>query len=791
MNDINSTKKGLFSLFFLTIFFFNNIIYSQKNFTLYSLNETSQAINLNPGFKQKNRFYISVPLGMQSFSLAHSGFTLNNLIETRPQDDSLTLNPGKAIAKMAKTNFINVETYNEIFGLGFKIKKGYLTVNVTNRFQTRFNYPKDLFKLGFEGNGKTLLGNRASLDGLGADVMSYMEYGVGYNRTFFDKLTLGVRVKALSGIANVQTKKSQLGLTTDASTFDLTVDGAMQVNTSNISQFSDTTYDPKSMVSNLFNFKNLGLTFDLGASYQLNEKIELSSSLLDLGFIKWKSNVTNYNVNDAEYTFKGIDFQDIIDSVDIGKKITDTLSEIFSANSNNDSYSTALHSKFYLGGKYKINNYFSTGILMYNEIVAKRYSASGSLYLTAQLRNWLSVSVNYSTYARSYNNIGFGFNVKTGPIQLYLMSDNIMAIVNYEKAKTAHVCFGMSVVIGPRKDKDKDGIVNKKDDCPTVAGLPVFNGCPDRDNDSIIDKNDSCPDIAGLKMFNGCPDRDKDSIMDKNDSCPDITGLKIFNGCPDRDKDGIMDSKDDCPEVAGLAIFKGCPDTDKDGIVDSKDKCPDKPGLALFEGCPDTDKDGIKDNEDACPDIAGLVVNKGCPDTDNDGIVDVKDNCPTVAGPKENVGCPWVDTDLDGILDKDDKCPSVKGVIENQGCPKIEIAAQKILKQAFDNLEFNSGNAIIKNTSNASLDKLAGLLVKSPTWKLEITGHTDDQGDDKVNMLLSQKRAEAVKVYLVSKGVSSDVLRTFYFGETKPIADNATEVGRQKNRRVEMTVAFE
>jgi len=171
--------------------------------------------------------------------------------------------------------------------------------------------------------------------------------------------------------------------------------------------------------------------------------------------------------------------------------------------------------------------------------------------------------------------------------------------------------------------------------------------------------------------------------------------------------------------------------------------------------------------------------------------VDVKDNCPTVAGPTENVGCPWVDTDLDGILDKDDKCPSVKGVIENQGCPKIEIAAQKILKQAFDNLEFNSGNAIIKNTSNASLDKLAGLLVKSPTWKLEITGHTDDQGDDKVNMLLSQKRAEAVKVYLVSKGVSSDVLRTFYFGETKPIADNATEVGRQKNRRVEMTVAFE
>ncbi len=765
------TNKLVLSIVLLVLVMIDNTAFSQKNFTLYSLNETSQAINLNPGFKQKNRFYLSLPIGMQNFSIVNSGFTLSNLITTRPQDDSLTFAPGLAISKMAKTNYVNVEAYNELFALGFKAKKSYITLNVTNRLQTRFTYPKDLFKLAFEGNGASLLGQRASLDGLGLDLMSYIEYGIGYNRTFFDKLTLGVRAKALSGVANVKTVKSQLGLTTDATTFDLTFDGAMQVNSASLSQFSDTNntdlYNVNAITSNLFNFKNAGFALDLGASYQLNDRIQLSSSLLDLGFIKWKTNVSNYTSNDVNYTFKGVDFKDLLDTVKakkVGDNLMDTLGKVFNADHNTNSYSTALHTKFYIGGKYKLTKNFSAGVLMYNEIVAKKYSAGASVSLTCQLRNWFGVSVNYSAYGRSYNNLGFGFNLKGGPLQFYLMSDNLMAAINYETAKVVHVSFGMNIVVGPRKDKDKDGIPNKKDDCPSIVGLAYLNGCPDRDNDSIIDKNDSCPDIAGLRKFNGCPDRDNDSIIDKNDSCPDKAGLKAFNGCPDTDKDGIMDSKDDCPAIAGLSVFKGCPDTDKDGI---------------------------KDSEDNCPDIAGSLENKGCPDTDKDGIVDALDNCPTVAGPKENVGCPWVDSDKDGILDKDDKCPSIFGVAENNGCPKIEVAAQQILKQAFDNLEFNSGNAIIKKTSNASLDKLAGLLVKNPMWKLEITGHTDDQGDDKVNMVLSQKRAEAVKAYLVSKGVSADKLRTFYFGETKPIAPNDTEAGRQKNRRVEMTVAFE
>jgi outer membrane protein OmpA-like peptidoglycan-associated protein len=773
----------------------NSAVFSQKNFTLYSMNETSQALNVNPGFKQKNRFYLSLPLGMQSFSVTNSGFTLNDFIEKHSNDDSLTINPAQGVAKMAKLNRLNLEVSNELFAIGFKVKKkNYVSFGITNRLQTRFSYAKDLFNLVVDGNGNQLLGQRAALDGLGVDLMSYMEYAVGYNRNINDKLTVGGRLKFISGVANLQTKKSQLGITTDATTFDITLDGSMAVNSSNLSQFADTSYNPSSFASSAYDFKNFGLALDLGGSYQLTEKIQLNASLLDVGFIKWKTNISNYVSSDVNYTFKGVDLNALLlDSVDVAKVLSDTLSDIFNATENTDGYSTALRTKFYAGGRYDFNKYIGVNALLYNEIVAKKYSAGLSLAVTAKLRNWLSATVNYSAYGRSYNNIGFGLNLKGGPIQFYVMTDNLMVLANYQKAKHAHICFGMNVVIGPRKDKDKDGTVDKKDDCPTEFGEMYLAGCPDKDRDSIPDHLDDCPDVPGIKAFKGCPDLDKDGVQDKNDSCPDIAGLAKFNGCPDRDNDSVIDKNDSCPDLKGLLKLNGCPDKDSDGIKDGDDACPDVFGLLINNGCPDKDQDGIIDDLDNCPEVSGPKENIGCPwpDTDQDGLLDKDDACPTISGPVANKGCPYVDTDGDGILDSEDKCPTLKGIVENNGCPKIEEEAKEILKTAFDNLEFNSGNAVIKATSLASLDDLAGLLIKKKDWKLQISGHTDNVGNDQTNLILSKKRSEAIKTYLTSKGVAAERLRSLFFGETQPLESNDTEAGRQKNRRVEMTIVFE
>ena len=121
---------------------------------------------------------------------------------------------------------------------------------------------------------------------------------------------------------------------------------------------------------------------------------------------------------------------------------------------------------------------------------------------------------------------------------------------------------------------------------------------------------------AGIIFKFGGKDTDGDGIYDKDDACPEVAGLKQFNGCPDTDGDGIQDSEDACPTEFGTAALKGCPDTDGDGIADKDDKCPTVAGPKENAGCPwpDTDKDGVLDKDDACPTVPGPASNKGCPE---------------------------------------------------------------------------------------------------------------------------------------------------------------------------------
>ena len=126
----------------------------------------------------------------------------------------------------------------------------------------------------------------------------------------------------------------------------------------------------------------------------------------------------------------------------------------------------------------------------------------------------------------------------------------------------------------------------------------------------------------GIVFKFGGTDTDKDGIYDKEDACPEVAGLKQFNGCPDTDGDGIIDGSDSCPEVAGLAEFQGCPDADGDGVADKADNCPSVKGAKENAGCPwpDTDGDSVLDKDDKCPTVAGTVANNGCPEVTEEAM---------------------------------------------------------------------------------------------------------------------------------------------------------------------------
>ena len=147
-------------------------------------------------------------------------------------------------------------------------------------------------------------------------------------------------------------------------------------------------------------------------------------------------------------------------------------------------------------------------------------------------------------------------------------------------------------------------------------GLSIRYGGTDTDGDGIYDKKDVCPQVPGLEMFNGCPDTDGDGVQDSEDRCPNAPGSIEFEGCPDSDGDGVANDKDQCPNVAGLLALLGCPDADGDGIIDADDNCPDTVGPKTNKGCPwpDSDGDSVLDKDDQCPNEAGSVANNGCPE---------------------------------------------------------------------------------------------------------------------------------------------------------------------------------
>lgn len=230
-----------------------------------------------------------------------------------------------------------------------------------------------------------------------------------------------------------------------------------------------------------------------------------------------------------------------------------------------------------------------------------------------------------------------------------------------------------------------------------------------------------------------------------------------------------------------------------------------RPGVNAPEGKltappPDGDGDGVPDADDQCPTIVGdarpEAFRRGCPpDRDRDGVHDVDDHCPDVAGvasddPTKN-GCP-ADSDGDGILDTEDACPKEQGKPtsdpKTHGCPdavRVEGTQIVLLQQ----VNFETARDEIKAESFGLLEQVVAALKQHPEIaRVAVDGHTDGKGAEKTNINLSQRRALSVVRWLTEHGIDARRLEARGFGPRRPVADNTTEAGRAKNRRVEFLI---
>lgn len=648
---------------------------------------------------------------------------------------------------------------------------------------------------GRQDSTSSLIGKQLHAHNLSIQMMSWAEYGVTYARVLKEDnehaFKAAGRVKIMEGLASAYmfVKDFNYNFTTDT-TVNVLNSSAQYGHSSNLEGTNKLQYKWVS---------NPGVGFDLGMVYEYRPdyekykydmdgqtglwrrdkskyKFKAGLSILDIGGIRFhrgqysgdfNANVNalmfrqKFNLNQPGLIVNGQQTQFNFNQLD------DSLLSLGVVNKSQGSYYMALPTAISAQADYKIWKDFDLNFIGYYAVQWKNRAYKvhdfSSISITpAWDHKWFGVFVPIQ-YHWLYGP-AYGICLRLGP--LIVGTDNMGAIWGNK------TFYGM--------------------DFYTMLKVPVPFGAPkDRDKDKVSNKKDKCKDVPGVWEFMGCPDTDGDHIPDSEDKCPTVAGLKELKGCPDRDGDGITDADDACPDDKGLAEFKGCPDRDGDKIIDSSDECPDDPGLPEYMGCPDRDGDKVIDKLDLCPDVPGPIEFKGCPDKDGDAVLDKDDACPDIAGPPENKGCPWPDTDKDGVVDREDDCPNTPGLKELKGCPPIKQEEQKVIEKAFANLEFATGKDIIKKTSYPSLNDLAKLLkTHAGDWTLKLSGHTDNQGAPEKNMLLSEKRAKAVKKYLVMKGAKADKIITEWFGQTKPIDTNDTEAGRQRNRRVEMKILF-
>lgn len=794
-------------LSFLLLIFFNKDVFSQY-MEGYSTSSYAgiNGINYNPASAVDSRTKLDINFFTASITIDNYYLGSNKNILNR-FDSSLFEGAVRSKNGINKTIFLNADILGPSFLLTLSEKQsiGFFTQHRTLSNLTNVSAGfADLYFSNLEY--PDFIGRGVNSYKMNFSTASWNEYGVFYGQEIFRQnhhwLSAGLKFKLTQGIHSAAIDFGALYT-------EINPDSTIAINGQNVNYFTSQNLS-EGWKSNARKFNGIGFGFDLGFNYEwrknpdsldykmngkLNPAREMSKHKLRIGLTISDIGFVNYAAGSSgEVSAYSDDFNILNYNLRTLKGLEDAIDDNFTTSNAFSNFKMALPTSFSIQADYNIYKGFYVNTTYFHSIKRNKIlSVNYNNRLTVTPRwdwRWMGAYVPYSFTATGNQHLGL--NIMFGP---FLIGTRDVRTFLWENENYfGNIHFGVKVTslhFRP-EDFDNDGVSNKQDICPEISGVWEFKGCPDLDGDSIPDAQDKCPNIKGLKEFRGCPDTDNDKVPDMMDKCPLVKGIKDLNGCPDTDGDGITDSKDKCPEAIGLIYFDGCPDADGDSVIDRLDACPELIGSPNNLGCPDSDGDGIYNYADSCIYVFGSYHNNGCPvkDDDGDNIINNLDKCPQLFGTILSNGCPLEDQDSDGVNNSIDKCPETPGDSLNAGCPIIEEEEKVIIDFAIKNLHFETGENVILEESFPSLDALAELLQNKKLWKLLLEGHTDNAGDSQENLILSKKRVEATKRYLVKKGVIENNLILKYFGETQPIADNSTNEGRRMNRRVVMNIIF-
>ncbi|MDX1652081.1 MAG: DUF5723 family protein [Brumimicrobium sp.] len=611
----------------------------------------------------------------------------------------------------------------------------------------------------------------------------YSEHRFHYARVMHNStphfLKAGIAVKLINGIDATY-------LYADEGSFEFTDPNGSSAN------FNGTTFRyGRAEKDNSFSSRRLGFGLDFGAEYEYRPNPEkykydmdgktgierydqkkylfkLGASITDIGRVRFSKDTSSYDfINNGS----PIDVNDI-SSLGVGqaggfsflKNFDGLASAGTKSPDNEEKFNMNLPTLFNLYGDYYIGKNFYASWTSSIPLKRKRDPHKAHFKAVHTLTPRYEISkvtlMTPITFQRNAQ-INFGLagrlELKEG-ISFFMGGNNISGFLG-KRSKYTRNLFGGIICSVPYKipdDTDKDKVSDAIDKCMYDPGPFSLMGCPDTDNDGIPDIEDHCIFTPGTREHHGCPDTDKDGIIDLNDQCPEEPGLPIHYGCPDRDKDGIIDAADRCPDEPGIELNNGCP-------------------FEMPKCCTDDDGDGFPNDLDACPDVPGSVYNNGCPiDSTNLEKIELKE----IKKEKDPNHTEEKVEEIKEIQKPADKDETVGTMRTEPYKPSDEVERLSIY--------FNTDDATVKEEYDKEIRKLAKKYKEG--YRFVVIGHTDSQGSETYNLILSKKRAEVVGRKLTVNEIDDSQIEIYYFGEWKPMKSEDNKEYMQFNRRVEIIV---
>jgi len=476
----------------------------QNNQLMYYMNLPQNHL-MNPAMRPSNSVYIGLPvISGTNFNVSNNFLNYSDLFAKSSTSDSIIsiLNPDYNIDdfidrvndRVNKRNSISPQVSLQTFGLGFSAGKGlYIFLDVNERVEGNIVFPGDIIKLILKGN-EAFIGSEINLSSLRMDLKYFREYGFGFSKDFSNNLRIGIRPKIFSGILSTSLDNRSLGIQIDDNfTHTLNADVTANIsapvtvykdNEQNIDSivFDDSRFDSG---KGIFNFisgsKNFGLGIDIGATYKISDKFIVSAALTDIGYIKWKRDVTSITAK-GQFVFSGFDMSEVINGDktfdELGNEILDSLKDAITVTIGNAPFNTWLSPGLTFGGSYNVTKNISFGLLSYTRFVGEQVRESLTLSANLNVGNAFSLSVGYSLQNKRADNLGAGMAFRAGVFQFYAITDRIPitwnninndgnnGVVLPANWDTVNIRLGMNLTFGNK--------VKKKDDKPMMTADPIL-----------------------------------------------------------------------------------------------------------------------------------------------------------------------------------------------------------------------------------------------------------------------------------------------------------------------------